>query len=78
MLDGGHSRLFDLFSSAAVIVFGGTFGAVAVSFPGLHVVQSPSKHWELLLRKSKRDPGTTIDELVEMASIATKRRRTCL
>jgi chemotaxis protein MotA len=70
MMDGGHLGSLMIFS-AAVIVFGGTFGAVAVSFPMATLAKLP-KALGIAFKETKRDPGSTIDELVDMASIARR------
>jgi chemotaxis protein MotA len=70
MLDGGHLGSL-LIPSAAIIVFGGTFGAVAVSFPFSTLSKIP-KALGIAFKQTKRDPSSTIDEIVDMASIARR------
>ncbi|RAV17433.1 flagellar motor protein [Paenibacillus contaminans] len=68
--DGGHlSALF--VPSAMLIVFGGTFGAVAVSFPLSRLKELP-KAFAMAFKESKRNPNQIIDEIVDMATIARR------
>jgi chemotaxis protein MotA len=68
--DGGHlSALY--IPSALLIVFGGTFGAVAVSFPG-HILKTIIPALKVAFVQTKRDPSQTIEEIVEMATIARR------
>jgi len=68
--DGGH--LAALFvPSAILIVFGGTFGAVAASFP-LHTLKTIPAALAIAFKQTKRDPSQTIEEIVEMATIARR------
>jgi chemotaxis protein MotA len=70
MMDGGKlSALF--IPSAMIIVFGGTFGAVAVSFPMATLAKIP-RAFGIAFKQTKRDPGATIEEIVDMASIARR------
>jgi len=70
MWDGGHISSL-IIPSAMVIVFGGTFGATAVSFPGSILSKIP-KGLSIAFKQVKRDPSSTIDEIVDMASIARR------
>lgn len=70
LLDGGHiSGLLVL--SAAVIVFGGTIGAVVVSFPKSQLKQIP-KALRLAFREKRSDPNALISEIVDMAVVARR------
>ncbi|WP_409343802.1 flagellar motor protein [Paenibacillus sp. MBLB4367] len=70
MWDGGHlSALF--IPSAMLIVFGGTFGAIAVSFPMSRLKELP-KAFSMAFKESKRNPNAIIDEIVDMATIARR------
>jgi chemotaxis protein MotA len=70
MWDGGHLSSL-LVPSAALIVFGGTFGATAVGFPG-SVLKDLPKAFSIAFRQQKRDPSVIIDEIVDMATIARR------
>ncbi|GAA3412725.1 flagellar motor protein [Paenibacillus hodogayensis] len=70
LLDGGHISGL-LVYTAAIIVFGGTFGAVLISFPKSQLKQIP-KALRLAFRESKSEPDAFITELVEMAVIARR------
>ncbi|TBL73038.1 flagellar motor protein [Paenibacillus thalictri] len=68
--DGGH--LGALFvPSAMLIVFGGTFGAVIVSFPGSRLKEL-GKAFGMAFKETKRDPAAIIEEIVDMATIARR------
>lgn len=68
--DGGHiSALF--VPSALLIVFGGTFGAVAASFPG-NILKTIPTALSIAFRKHHRNPSQIIEEMVEMAAIARR------
>ncbi|UJF33171.1 flagellar motor protein [Paenibacillus hexagrammi] len=70
MWDGGH--LGSLFiPSAMLIVFGGTFGAVAVSFPGRILTKVPQA-LRIAFMKTESDPSHTIEEIVDMATVARR------
>jgi chemotaxis protein MotA len=70
LMDGGHlSSLF--IPSAMIIVFGGTIGAVVVSFPSATLKKVPQA-LSIAFKQAKRDPSSTIDELVDMASVARR------
>ncbi|MEF3305421.1 flagellar motor protein [Paenibacillus sp. GYB003] len=70
LLDDGHISGL-LVYTAAIIVFGGTFGAVIVSFPKSQLKQIP-KALGLAFRESKADPNGCIAELVDMAVVARR------
>lgn len=70
LLDGGHISGLLVFS-AAIIVFGGTIGAVVVSFPKSQLKQIP-KALRLAFREKKTDPEALIAELVDMATVARR------
>lgn len=68
--DGGH--LIALWvPSAILIVVGGTIGAIIVSFPG-NMLKTVPTAFGIAFKQTKRDPGSTIEEIVEMASIARR------
>ncbi|MCR8644996.1 flagellar motor protein [Paenibacillus sp. N1-5-1-14] len=70
LMDGGHlSSLF--IPSAIIIVFGGTFGAVAVGFP-LHVLKTIPQALGVAFKETKRDSSKNIEEIVEMATVARR------
>ncbi|CAG7633667.1 Chemotaxis protein PomA [Paenibacillus solanacearum] len=68
--DGGHMSAL-LIPSAALIVFGGTFGAVIVSFPMSRLKELP-KALAMAFKETKRDPAAIIDEIVDMATVARR------
>ncbi|MEO3947322.1 flagellar motor protein [Gorillibacterium sp. CAU 1737] len=70
MLEGGHLGSLWIYT-AAIIVFGGTFGAVIVSFPMSSLKDLP-KAFGMAFKEPKRDPGQIIDEIVDMATIARR------
>lgn len=70
LLDDGHIGGL-LVYTAAIIVFGGTFGAVMVSFPKSKLKQIPHAI-RLAFRESKADPEASIAELVDMAFVARR------
>ncbi|MNI01897.1 Chemotaxis protein PomA [compost metagenome] len=70
MLDGGHLSSL-IIPSAIVIVFGGTLGAVIVSFPGATLAKVPHA-LGIAFKQTKRDPSATIEELVDMATTARR------
>ena len=57
--------------SAAVIVFGGTFGAVMITTPMAILVRAV-KHIMLVFFEQTQSPSTTIDEIIEYAGQARK------
>ncbi|MFD0696286.1 flagellar motor protein [Paenibacillus sp. GCM10027628] len=70
MWDGGHIGSL-IIPSAMLIVFGGTFGAVAVSFPGSILTKIP-KALSIAFKQEKRDSASTINEIVDMATVARR------
>lgn len=68
--DGGHVSAL-IVPSAMLIVFGGTFGAVIVSFPASQLKEL-GKAFRMAFEEKKRNPQQTIDEIVEMATIARR------
>ncbi|WP_248929468.1 flagellar motor protein [Paenibacillus hamazuiensis] len=68
--DGGHVSAL-IVPSAALIVLGGTIGAVAVSFP-LARLKEIGKALSMGFKETKRDPAIIIEELVDMATIARR------
>ncbi|GIP41015.1 motility protein A [Paenibacillus sp. J31TS4] len=68
--DGGHLGALYV-PSALLIVLGGTFGAVIVSFPMARLKEVPQAFKMAFLEK-KQDPQVIIDEIVDMASIARR------
>lgn len=68
--DGGH--LNSLFiPSAMLIVFGGTFGAVIISFPASQLKNLGSA-LKMAFVEPRRNPHRVIDELIEMATVARR------
>lgn len=70
MWDGGHFSAL-LVPSAALIVFGGTIGAVIVSFPWSRLKELP-RALGLAFKEKKADPHQIIEEIVDMATIARR------
>jgi chemotaxis protein MotA len=70
MMDGGHLDSL-IIPSAMVIVFGGTIGAVIVSFPGATLSKIPQA-LGIAFKQVKRDPSATIEEMVDMAIVARR------
>jgi chemotaxis protein MotA len=70
MWDGGHISAL-IVPSAMLIIFGGTAGAVAISFPMSRLKEIP-KALGMAFKETKRDPGTIIVEMVDMAAIARR------
>lgn len=70
LLDDGHISGL-LVYTAAIIVFGGTIGAVVVSFPKSQLKQVP-KALRMAFREPKTDPESFITELVDMAFVARR------
>lgn len=69
-LDGGHiDALYQ--PSALLIVFGGTIGAVVVSFPGTQL-KGIGEALRMAFVQRKSDPLILIDEIVDMATIARR------
>ncbi|MEI7025634.1 flagellar motor protein [Paenibacillus sp. y28] len=70
LLEGGHINGL-LVGTAALIVFGGTIGAVIVSFPKKQLRQLP-KALSIAFREKQRDPDKIIQEIVDMATTARR------
>ncbi|WP_438447355.1 flagellar motor protein [Gorillibacterium sp. sgz5001074] len=68
--DGGHLDALGV-PSAMLIVFGGTIGAVIISFP-LSQLKGVGTALKIAFTEPRRNPIQTIDELVEMATIARR------
>ncbi|UOF91354.1 flagellar motor protein [Fodinisporobacter ferrooxydans] len=70
VLEGGQlGSLFQI--TAAIIVFGGTFGAVIVSFPMEQLKTVPSL-LKIVFTSKPKEPLTMIDELIKLATIARR------
>jgi chemotaxis protein MotA len=70
MWDGGHLDAL-IVPSAMLIIFGGTAGAVAISFPMSRLKEIP-KALGMAFKEKKRDPNLIIEELVDMATVARR------
>jgi chemotaxis protein MotA len=70
MLEGGHIGSI-LQDTAALIVFGGTFGAVMVAFPKKDFVRG-MKMFGMALKDKKEDLPALAKHIVELASIARR------
>jgi chemotaxis protein MotA len=70
MWDGGHISAL-IVPSAMLIIFGGTAGAVAVSFPMSRLKEIP-KALSMAFKETKREPAIIIGELVDMATVARR------
>lgn len=70
LLDGGHLNALFI-PSALLIVFGGTIGAVIVSFPSSHL-KGTGTALSMAFRERKHDPHQLIGEIVDMATIARR------
>lgn len=70
LLEDGHLGGL-LVYTAAIIVFGGTFSAVIVSFPKSQLKQIP-KALRMAFRETDTNPEALIEELVEMAFVARR------
>lgn len=68
--DGGHLEALFV-PSAALIVIGGTIGAVVVSFP-MSQLKQIGKALSMAFKDSKMDPSVVIEELVDMATAARR------
>lgn len=68
--DGGHLSSL-VIPSAILIVFGGTIGAVVVSFPG-SVLKKIPKALGIAFKPANTNPIETIDDIVDMATIARR------
>ncbi|MCI0182727.1 MAG: flagellar motor protein [Acidibacillus sp.] len=70
VMEGGSPlALFGL--SAGLIVFGGTIGALIVSYPGAQLKSIP-KLFKIAFTNRSTDPLDTIDRLVELATTARR------
>lgn len=70
MWDGGHISAL-IIPSAMLIVFGGTFGAVIVSFPASQLKEL-GKALRMAFKETKRNHTQIIDEIVDMATTARR------
>lgn len=70
ILEGGHVGSIMQFT-AAVIVLGGTLGAVLVNYP-LSVVLMTIKNIKLVFLEPKENPANMINQIVEFASLSRK------
>ncbi|NOU95138.1 flagellar motor protein [Paenibacillus sp. LMG 31456] len=70
MWDGGHIGAL-IVPSAMLIIFGGTAGAIAISFP-MSRLKDIGKALSMAFKETKREPGTIIEELVDMATVARR------
>lgn len=68
--DGGHVEALFV-PSAALIVIGGTIGAVIVSFP-MSQLKQIGKALNMAFKESKTDSSLIIEELVDMATSARR------
>lgn len=68
--DGGHLEALFV-PSALLIVVGGTIGAVIVSFP-MARLKEIGKALSMAFKEPKRDQATTIEEIVDMATVARR------
>ncbi|MCS7459922.1 flagellar motor protein [Paenibacillus doosanensis] len=70
MWDGGHLSAL-VVPSAMLIIFGGTIGAICISFP-MSRLKEVGKALKMAFTENKREPGAIIDELVDMATVARR------
>jgi chemotaxis protein MotA len=70
MWDGGHIGAL-IVPSAMLIVFGGTLGATAVSFPLSRLKEMP-KAIAMAFKEPVHNPLTIIEEVVDMAAVARR------
>jgi chemotaxis protein MotA len=70
LLEGGHVGSI-MQDTAAIIVFGGTIGAVAVSFPKKDFIRG-IKMFKLALIEQKDDLSAVTKQIVELASVARR------
>lgn len=68
--DGGHVSAL-IVPSALLIVFGGTIGAVIVSFPGSQL-RGVGAAFRMAFRAPERNPHQLIGEMVDMATTARR------
>ena len=69
-LEGGHLSSI-LQPTAALIVFGGTIGAVAIQFPG-HALRQTVRDIKLAFRPRQRGTAETVAQLVRLAGKARR------
>src|SRR4051812_44285852 len=70
VLEGGHlSQIMQ--GTAALIVFGGTFGAMFLSFP-MQDIKKAFSMFPSIFRNVNMDVRPTIDEIIRIATIARK------
>lgn len=70
LMDGGHLSAL-VVPSAMLIVFGGTIGAIVISFP-MSQLKETGKALSMVIKETKRNPAAIIDEVVDMATIARR------
>jgi chemotaxis protein MotA len=70
MWDGGHISAL-IVPSAMLIIFGGTAGAIFISFP-MSRLKEIGKALKMAFQETKREPGAIIEELVDMATVARR------
>jgi chemotaxis protein MotA len=70
VLEGGHATAL-LSPTAAIIVFGGTFGAVALATPAEQLKKIPQV-LKIAFTYKPKDPMETIEELVSLATTARR------
>jgi chemotaxis protein MotA len=69
-LEGGHASSL-MQATAAIIVFGGTIGAVMVSFPGKDL-KNGLKLFKHAMKNKKDDTDVIIAQLIELAGVARR------
>lgn len=70
LLEGGHFLAL-LIGTAALIVFGGTIGAVGLSFPMEDLKKIP-KIFGVLFKYKPKDPSAVVIKMFELATIARR------
>ena len=70
LLEGGHVGSI-MQGTAAIIVFGGTFGAVMVSFPKKDFMRG-MKQFKLTFTEKKEDMSAVTRQIVDLATIARR------
>ncbi|MFT4145907.1 MAG: flagellar motor protein [Mobilitalea sp.] len=70
IMEGGHLHAL-LEATAAIIVFGGTFGAVAVSFPRRTLKNIPRVLWKVFSNK-RIDRGQILDTFMALSTTARR------
>jgi len=71
VLEGGEISGF-IQGTAALIVFGGTFGATLVSFPLKRVVLLPRLIMEAFFERSGTSPAEIVEQFVRLAQVARR------